>query len=65
MVLGAEEELNCVTDVSADVARAVYQLTAWANLDRMSGGSTSASGGSTSVSGGRTRSGVSGVGRLR
>jgi len=40
VVLGVEEERNSVTDVSTDVAGAVYQLTAWADLDRMSRGGT-------------------------
>ena len=47
MVLGVEEELDGVADTSADIAGAVYQFTAWADLDRVSrGGSiaTSASG---------------------
>jgi len=60
VVLGVEEELNGVTDISTDVARAVYQLTAWANLNRMGRGGIGGGGGG----GGGTRS-VSGVGRFR
>jgi len=55
VVLGVEEELYGVTDTSTDVARAVYQLTTWADLDRMSRGGTS-------TSGDRTRGGI---GRFR
>jgi len=64
VVLGVEEELNGVTDISSDVARAVYQLTAWANLNRMGRGGTGGGGTGTGGGGGGTRS-VSGVGRFR
>jgi len=53
VVLGVEEELNGVANISTDVAGTVDQLSAWADLDRVSCGGTS---------GGRTRGGV---GRLR
>ena len=51
MVLGVEEELDGVTDTSTDVARAVNQFAAWADLNRMGRGGTS------TRSGGRTRLG--------
>ena len=52
MVLGVEEELDSITDIGADVTRAVYQLTAWADLDRMGrGGSGATSDGRTGCSG--------------
>jgi len=44
VVLGVEEELNGVADISTNVARAVDQLTAWADLDRMCRGGTSGGG---------------------
>ena len=47
MVLGVEEELDGVTDTSTDVARAVNQFAAWADLDRMGRGGTTRSGGRT------------------
>jgi len=55
VVLGVEEELDGVTDISSDVAGTVYQLTAGADLDRISRGGTG---------GGRTRTRGS-VGILR
>jgi len=55
VVLGVEEELDGVTDISADVTRAVYQFTAWADLDRVSRG-TSSSGPSGVTRGGRSGS---------
>jgi len=64
VVLGVEEELHGVSDISADVARAVYQLTAWADLDRVSrGGSRGGSGATSVTSGGRTGFSRGGVGR--
>lgn len=52
MVLGVEEELDSITDIGADVTRAVYQLTAWADLDRVGrGGSGATSDGRTGCSG--------------
>lgn len=55
MVLGVEEELNGVTDISTDVARAVHQLTTWADLNRMRRGGIDTSGCRT---GSRTGGGV-------
>jgi hypothetical protein len=45
MVLGIERELNDVTDGSSDVGRAVHQLAAWANRNRVSCACSSSSGG--------------------